>query len=158
MGHETWKRGATSSGANSPAIMAFLQKGGQVQKILYLCDFFFAEPIFAYGMTPKINLFFVFFFCGQQHLVPEIKYFRKSLGFVRHMIYIACRKPLGTSVLVGESGINVPLLRVGQLPLCSQVLLLPLGVPPMPVPAMLHTKSFAVKGGGSSPPHLMWDM
>ena len=33
-------------------------------------------------------------------------------------------------------------VRVGQLSLCSQVLLLPLGVPPTPVPAMLSTKSF----------------
>ena len=29
MGHETRKRGATSSGANPPVIVAFLQKGGQ---------------------------------------------------------------------------------------------------------------------------------
>ena len=26
----------------------------------------------------------LYFFCGQQHLVPGIKYFRKSLGFVRY--------------------------------------------------------------------------
>ena len=32
-------------------------------------------------------------------------------------------------------------VRVGQLPRYSQVLLLPLGVPPTPAPAMLHTKS-----------------
>ena len=38
-------------------------------------------------MTPKINLFFaLLFFCGQQHLVPGIKYFRKSLGFVRYFL------------------------------------------------------------------------
>ena len=40
MGHETRKRGTTSSGANSPAILAFLQKGGQGQKLFYFCDFF----------------------------------------------------------------------------------------------------------------------
>ena len=32
--------------ANSPAILAFLQKGGHGQKLFYFCDFF-AEPIFA---------------------------------------------------------------------------------------------------------------
>ena len=43
---------------------------------------------------------------------------------------------------------RVPLLpsscpvRVGQLSHYSQVLLLPLGVPPMPAPACSHTKSF----------------
>ena len=33
-------------------------------------------------------------------------------------------------------------VRVEQLSRCSLVLLLPLGVPPAPAPAMLHTKSF----------------
>ena len=33
-------------------------------------------------------------------------------------------------------------MTVGQLSRYSQVLLLPLGVTPTPVPAMLHTKSF----------------
>ena len=37
------------------------------------------------------------------------------------------------SVLVGASGVRTG-LRVGQLSFCSQVLLLPLGVPPMPEP------------------------
>ena len=46
MGHETQKKGTTSSGANSPAILAFLQKGGQGQKLFYFA-IFFAEPIFA---------------------------------------------------------------------------------------------------------------
>ena len=40
MGHETRKRGTTSSGANSPAIVAFLQKGEKGQKLFYFCDFF----------------------------------------------------------------------------------------------------------------------
>ena len=84
MGHETRKRGATSSGANSPA-MTFLQKGGQGQKKFLFC-IFFAEPIFVYGMTPKINVFLAFLFCGQHHLVPGIKYFRKSLGIVRYCV------------------------------------------------------------------------
>ena len=39
-GHETRKRGTTSSWANSPAILAFLQKGGQGRKLFYFCDFF----------------------------------------------------------------------------------------------------------------------
>ena len=34
MGHETRKRGTTSSGANCPAIVAFLQKGGAGAKII----------------------------------------------------------------------------------------------------------------------------
>ena len=34
-------------------------------------------------------------------------------------------------------------VRVGQLSLCSQLLLLPLGVPPKSAPAMLHTKPFS---------------
>ena len=46
LGHETRNRGATSSGANYPAILAFLQKGGRGKKIFHFCDFF-AEPIFA---------------------------------------------------------------------------------------------------------------
>ena len=38
MGHETQKRGVTSSGANSPAILAFLQKGGAgTENILRFC-------------------------------------------------------------------------------------------------------------------------
>ena len=40
MGHETQKRGTTSCGANSPAILAFLQKRGQGQKIFHFCNFF----------------------------------------------------------------------------------------------------------------------
>ena len=40
MGHETRKRGTTNSGANPPAILAFLQKGGQGQKSFYFCSFF----------------------------------------------------------------------------------------------------------------------
>ena len=40
MGHETRKREATSSGANSPAILASLQKGGQGQGKFYFFDFF----------------------------------------------------------------------------------------------------------------------
>ena len=39
MGHETQKRGATSSGANSPMILAFLQKGGQRQKYFIFAIF-----------------------------------------------------------------------------------------------------------------------
>ena len=50
-------------------------------------------------------------------------------------------------------------MRVGQLSLCSQVLLLPLGVPPMPAPArsipsppldVAHPLSFPGGGGGGS--------
>ena len=68
------------------------KKGAGAKNILFL-RFFFAEPNFAFGMTPKINFFFAFyFFCGQQHLVPGIKYFRKSLGFVR---YNACKPWVG---------------------------------------------------------------
>ena len=39
-GHKTPKRGTKSSWANSPASLAFLQKGGQGQKLFYFCDFF----------------------------------------------------------------------------------------------------------------------
>ena len=43
-------------------------KGGKDKKKL---RFFFAEPIFAKGMMPKVNIFLRFiFFCGKQHLVP----------------------------------------------------------------------------------------
>ena len=62
MGHETRRGGGDKQwGKHSfpPAILAFLQKGGQ--KIFYFCDFF-VEPIFASGMTPKINIFLRFFF------------------------------------------------------------------------------------------------
>ena len=44
MGHETQKRGTTNSGANSPAILAFLQKRGQEQKLFYFCDFLSRNP------------------------------------------------------------------------------------------------------------------
>ena len=47
IGHETQKRGTTSSGANSHAILALLQKRGQGEKLFYFCEFLFAEPIFA---------------------------------------------------------------------------------------------------------------
>ena len=71
MGHEARKRGATSSGANSPAILAFLQKGGQGQKIFCFCDFFFAEPIFAWGMK-TIFIFLHFFFADNNTLCREL--------------------------------------------------------------------------------------
>ena len=38
------KRGTTSSWANSPAILAFLQKGGQGQKLFHFFDFFLRNP------------------------------------------------------------------------------------------------------------------
>ena len=38
-------------------------KGGRGKKYFF-CDFF-AEPIFAKGTKPKINIFFAFFFCGK---------------------------------------------------------------------------------------------
>ena len=44
MGHETRKRGTTSSGANSPAILAFLQKGGAGAKIILFLRFFLWDP------------------------------------------------------------------------------------------------------------------
>ena len=43
-GPETRKRGTTSSWANSPVILAFLQKGGQGQELFYFCDFFMRNP------------------------------------------------------------------------------------------------------------------
>ena len=45
MGHETRKRGTTSSGAKSTAILAFLQKGGQGQNSFYFCHFFLWNPL-----------------------------------------------------------------------------------------------------------------
>ena len=47
-------------------------KGGRGKK--YFFAIFFAEPIFAKGTKPKINIFFAFFL---QHLGPGINYFRK---------------------------------------------------------------------------------
>ena len=44
MGHETRKRGTTSSGAKTLAIVAFLQKGGKGQKLFYFRDFFLWNP------------------------------------------------------------------------------------------------------------------
>ena len=58
-----------------PAIVVFLQRGAGAKK--NFCDFFFAEPIFAKGTKPKINIFFAFFFAAKQHLGPGINYFRK---------------------------------------------------------------------------------
>ena len=50
-------------------------KGGRGKKNL---RFFFAEPIFAKGTKPKINIFLCFsFFAAKQHLGPGINYFRK---------------------------------------------------------------------------------
>ena len=40
-------------------------KGGRGKKYFYFCDFFFAEPIFAKGTKPKINIFLRFFFCDK---------------------------------------------------------------------------------------------
>ena len=83
MGHETRKGGGVNKqwGKHSipPAILAFLQKGGQGQKTIYFCG-----THFCVGHDAKNYFFFVFyFFCGQQHLVLGIKCFRKSSGFVR---------------------------------------------------------------------------
>ena len=49
-------------------------------------------------MKPIINFFCVFFFCRQQHLVPGINYFPKSLGFARYptMHGSSCYYLLGT--------------------------------------------------------------
>ena len=52
-------------------------KGGRGKK-KFFCYFFFAEPNFAKGTKPKINIFFaLFLFCAKQHLGPGINYFRK---------------------------------------------------------------------------------
>ena len=52
-------------------------KGGRGKKII-LFAIFFAEPIFAKGTKPKINICFAFFFfAAKQHLGPGINYFRK---------------------------------------------------------------------------------
>ena len=40
-------------------------KGGRGKKYFYFCDFFFAEPIFAKGTKPKINIFLRIFFCDK---------------------------------------------------------------------------------------------
>ena len=72
MGHETRKAGGGGGkqwGKDSipPAILAFLQKGGQGQKIFYFCDF-------ASGMTPKIN-FVALFFMDNNTLCRELNIF-----------------------------------------------------------------------------------
>ena len=82
------------------------KKGGR-GKFFLILRLFFAEPIFARGMTPKIDSFFAlfFFFCRQQHLVPGINYFRKSLGFVQYSLYNpeALDNPLWTSTMPNNS-------------------------------------------------------
>ena len=55
-----------------------------------------------------------------------------DLSFQEESVCIACPKPLRNGENYG----------VGQLSLCSQVRLLPLGVSPMPALAMLHIQSF----------------
>ena len=54
---------------------------------------------------------------------------------LNYILQIACPKPLG-----GGAGFRS--VGQGQLPLCSRLLPLPLGVPPAPMPATLHTASF----------------
>ena len=45
----------------------------------FFLRFFFVEPIFAKGTTPKINIFFAFFFVAKQRVGPGINYFRKKI-------------------------------------------------------------------------------
>ena len=61
---------------------------------------------------------------------------------------IVCPQTWGSAVLS---------VRVGQMPLCSHALLLPLTVAPTPAPATRHIGSFPGRRGlgGGSPPHLL---
>ena len=60
-----------------PAIVVFLQRGAGAKNI-FIFAIFFAEPIFAKGTKPNINIFFAyFFFATKQHVGPGINYFRK---------------------------------------------------------------------------------
>ena len=114
-GHETRKRGTTSSGANSPMILAFLQKGGQGQKLFYFCDFFCGTH-FCVRREANNQLFFCVFFCGQQHLVPGIKYFRKSLEFSRYVTPAFSGVPNKGE----QNQKSKPTLGVTMMPLVSQ--------------------------------------
>ena len=53
-----------------PTIVVFLQRGAGAKK--FFLRFFFAEPIFAKGTKPKINIFFAFFFAQNNTLDREL--------------------------------------------------------------------------------------
>ena len=68
---ETRKRGTTSSGANSPATLAFLQKGGHGQKLFYFCDFFCGTH-FCVRHEANNQFLRVFFFADNNDLCQEL--------------------------------------------------------------------------------------
>ena len=47
-----------------PAIVVFLQRGAGA-KYIFIFAIFFAEPIFAKGTKPKVNIFLRIFFCDK---------------------------------------------------------------------------------------------
>ena len=52
-----------------PAIVAFLHRGARAKKFFF--EFFFAEPIFAKGTKPKINIFLRFFVLRQNNTLDR---------------------------------------------------------------------------------------
>ena len=75
--NEGWGNKQWGKHSIRPAIVVFLPRGAGAKKNILFLRFFFAEPIFAKGTKPKINIFFAFFFAAKQHVGPGINYFRK---------------------------------------------------------------------------------
>ena len=82
--------GQQAVGQTLPRFWHSCKKGGRGKKY-FIFAFFFGGTHFCVGHDAKIFFSRLIFFCGQQHLVPGIKCFRKSLGFVRYCRYVRRR-------------------------------------------------------------------